>query len=300
MSDDKQIEHARAEGFTIGYGQGGRVAGGALPAGVTPLVTRGNDVYGFQTRVGLGQLAVLGDAGMISNGLVCFPGFDNAAFLRQLFDRLTPRWCREGVGRWDCRRFGHISSAPSKQGLNETALRALRPDAAWAVDHHYRHLTWEQEPRTGLGQEVWAHLPVSLAAVEAGGRSTVPLHWLRLDGDRPGPACEVELQGTVSRGREAVDVHAIGRTNSRRLTWADLAEDVGRVGQAGTVEVAHTLLEVRAVLDTQGRPRCARWAQSQIVYARNSASDHYGYEIVLLSSSGVIAPRAAEEGTVSG
>ena len=44
--------------------------------------------------VGKGKLIVLGDAGLVSNGLFCFPGFDNAAFIQDVFRRLRPAWTK--------------------------------------------------------------------------------------------------------------------------------------------------------------------------------------------------------------
>jgi len=50
------------------------------------LTYQGN-TYGFETNVGKGKLVVLGDAGMISNGLLCFPGFDNEAFTMEVINK---------------------------------------------------------------------------------------------------------------------------------------------------------------------------------------------------------------------
>lgn len=62
------------------------------------------------------------------------------------------------------------------------------------------------------------------------------------------------------------------------------------------MEILHTLFELRAVLDTAGRPRRARWSQGQILFARNPNSLHYGYEILLNSANGAVLPRTRSEG----
>jgi hypothetical protein len=169
MSSGEVIEPARSgggpglEGFTIGYGQGGRLSSDRLPPGFGPLLTHQGMVYGFIGQVGAGCLAVMGDAGLISNGLMCFPGFDNAVFLRQVFARLSPPWCSRATGRWDLLRYGHLSGCPSPRSLTEEALKALRPQATWMVDHHYRHLYWDQERRQGVDSRVWGAVPVAIA-----------------------------------------------------------------------------------------------------------------------------------------
>jgi hypothetical protein len=294
MSDDNTIEVGRSGPFRVGYGQGGRVVGNALPAGVEPLITRDEHIYGFRTRIGQGKLAVLGDAGLASNGLVCFPGFDNAAFLHELFDGLAPRW-HDGPGRaWDVARFGHLSAAPGKQGMTEDLLRGLRPSATWEVDHHYRHLTWEGRGDQGQGETVWGQLPVPLEALSADHLVHGRLHWLRLDGDRPGPEMKVELTARPARGRDTTDWHVLGRARSDNLTWADLLENPAHAKALGKVEQVHGVFEMRVVCDADDECRAARWSQGQIVYARSAAAAHYGWEIMLTSASGVIVPRALD------
>lgn len=292
MSDDNTIEVGRSGDFRVGYGQGGRVVGESLPPGIQPLIVRDEHIYGFQTRIGKGKLAVLGDAGLASNGLVCFPGFDNAAFLKSLFADLAPRW-HEGASRqWDLLRFGHISAAPGKKGLTDSVLRAMRPQAAWTEDHHYRHLTWDGANRQGQGEAVWNELPIPLSAIHKDGPMPVKLNWLRLDGNRPGPECPVMLTTRGSRGTELTDWHLIGRAVADNLDWAALFEDIGHAKPLGKVDKVHMVFEMHLVTDRQGRPRSAKWSQGQIIYARSQDAVHYGWEIMLTSSSGVIAPRA--------
>lgn len=292
MSDDQTIERAKAGDYTIGYGQGGRVFGAKLPENVKPVMTRDGQVYGFEKRIGSGKLVVLGDAGMISNGLVCFPGFDNATYIRELFQGLKPQWCNSAPQQWDLLHSGHISSAPSKTGLSEEIIRGLRPGAQWMEDHHYRHLTWEAPLQKGQGDEVWQQLPVSIADLH-GRQATARLTWAKLDSDEPGAAIEVPLTINSTRHGMGTDLHVLGRAQARDLNWSDLSANPTPLQCAGKIEVSHVVFELKLVLDSAGKPRSARWSQGQITYARSETAVHYGYEIVLNSTSGVIAPRSA-------
>jgi len=291
MSDDDQIEPAQAGSYRIGYGQGGRVWQAALPPACEPLLTYEGNIYGFKTQVGAGTLVVLGDAGMISNGLLCFPGFENAAFFNELFTTLVPSWSA-GVARWDALRYGHLSAAPSTTGLSEEILRALHPDAEWMEDHHYRHLTWTREAHTGADAGVWSAAPVDIAGLVDSPAAVAPLRWLSLDGQVEGPDVEVALAVNTTRRRESTDLHAIGRVQTTELAWADLCRIPERLVSAGDIQHTHLLFELHAVFDAEGRPRCARWSQGQLLYARNPNSLHYGWEVLLTSDNGVIAPRA--------
>lgn len=290
MSDDKTIEKARSASTVVGYGQGGRVFGGRLPAGAEPLITYGDNLYGFLIRVGKGALAVIGDAGMLSNGLVCFPGFDNATFAKDLFRKISPVWCKQGIRSWDYRASAHLSGAPSQSGLNEEILRSLRPKARWIVDHHYRHLAWDRDSATQCDQAVWQKLPVSLESLR--GSVQVSLNALCLDTDEPGRRFPMDLVVRRAASESGSDIHAIGRAHLADLSWKDISHSPERFRPAGEVERVSLVFEMKAVLDPRGNPLRARWSQGQFLYARNPASAHYGYEIILASASGVIAPRA--------
>ena len=290
MSDDKTIELARSGTHRVGYGQGGRVWQGQLPVGVTPLITRDDNIYGFQTQVGKGKLAVVGDTGSLSNGLMCFPGYDNAAFFRNLFQQLKPAWHGNASTRWNGKRFFSISCAPGKDGISESLIRSFRPDAEWMEDHHYRHLTWSQPLGSDRGPEIWKQLPLPIQPLSHEGTLSARLKYLTLDGERPGPECPISLTAKTTRQGTCVDLHVIGRTHSKRLVWNDLFENPAPLLPLGTVDQVHTMFELRAVCDREGRPLSARWNQGQILYARSSLSAHYGYEIVLSSASGLILP----------
>ena len=294
MSDDKIIEPARSGNWRIGYGQGGRVHEGKLPSGSKALLTYKDNVYGFETPIGKGRLIVLGDTGMISNGLFCFPGFENAGFLREIFGRLTPSWCKHLPTLWDYLGYAHISAAPSKGGLTEATLRALRPEAQWMEDYHYRHLYWEQAAMKGAGATCWQRCPVPLAELREKDRFSTELQWLSIDTVDPGPSIPLDLAVNASVSAGGTDLHLMGRAQSEDLRWSDLCAEPNRLQAAGEIDVVHTVFQLTARLDGSGAPRSATWSQGQIVYARSGKADHYGYEIMLLSESGLIAPRVAD------
>lgn len=290
MSDDNTIELAQSGSFNVGYGQGGRVLGTSLPEPLQPLLTHEGTIYGFETPVGKGRLAVIGDAGLVSNGLVCFPGFDNAAFVRDVFERLTPAWCETSPTQWSHQSFGNISCAPGKDGLREEVIKSLRPDAKWHEDHHYRHLTWQRDVVSPAGAEVWDNLPVKIDGDAA--TITAQLNLLSLDSDAVGPDFSVDLKVNRSRSCDEIDVHAIGRGHVRDVKWNELCEEPTRFSNAGTIEVVHAVFEMRLRLGADGTPLAARWSQGQILYARSSSAVHYGWEIILTSGGGSIAPHA--------
>src|SRR5437868_4130472 len=60
MSDDNTILPSKHGELTVGYGQGGRVLGGKLPSGASPLLTYEGEIFGFQVKRGQGKLAVVG------------------------------------------------------------------------------------------------------------------------------------------------------------------------------------------------------------------------------------------------
>ena len=301
MSNDDVIEPAQAGApcigdgqgaLCVGYGQGGRVWNAELPPSCEPLLTFEGNIYAFQTRVGAGTLVVLGDTGMISNGLMCFPGFENAAFFHGVFQQLAPSWSA-GATRWDCLRYGHLSAAPSATGLSEEILRALRPDAEYMIDHHYRHLTWQDEALKGAGADVWADAPVDIAGLVSSRSAVAPRRWLSLDGQGDGPEVAIPLTVETARRRDGADLHAIGRVQTAGLAWGDLCRDPGLFAPAGEIQQTHLVFELHAVLDADGRPQRARWSQGQLLYARNPRSLHYGWEVLLTSDNGVISPRTA-------
>lgn len=290
MSDDSIIEPAQSGSQRVGYGQGGRVLGGRLPKGAEALLTYQGNVYGFFMQVGAGKLAVLGDAGMMSNGLVCFPGFENTAFMRGVFDRIRPAWCGGNATQMDCLKHWHISAAPSSNGLNETTLRGLRPDAEWIVDHHYRHLVWEASAQPVPPETARQVLPLDFAVIGEQKLVEVPLQWVKLDRDVPGPTVPVRLHVQRRQDHQGVELHVLGRAISRQIAWSDVCQNEMFLQNGGRLTEAHAVFEARILLDSAHALRAARWQQGQIFYAQSPQSLHYGYEIVLNSASGVISP----------
>ena len=138
------------------------------------------------------------------------------------------------------------------------------------------------------GSRVWERLPV---AIDSPGKS-VRLRWLKLDDDTPGPEFTMELNTNANRNCDSGDLHIIGRTQSRQLTWRDVCRNPQHMRRAGHIAEAHVVFEMKAVVDRNGVPRCARWSQGQIIYARNPRAGKYGYEIIMNSQSGVIVPCA--------
>ena len=291
MSSADIIEPAQADGRTIGYGQGGRVLG-SLPAGLEPLLTYEGMVYGFRARIGGGTIVVLGDAGMISNGLLCFPGFENLAFFRDLVTGMRPAWERGWSGGWTLARAGNVSAGPTPDV--EPIFRRLRPDAVWTETFHYRNMVWESHETLASGDAVAAALPIAALpiAAPAGVRGTLKaaLRWQRLDSVEPGPAVPVDLTVRSTRtGDDVEDLWITGRAESTTLAWTDIC------GLREWTDRGTTLVRVCLVFDQRltlvdGRLRAARWHQGQIAYAVNPAAAHYGYEIVVSSAQGVIAP----------
>ena len=289
MSDDTRIEPAQAGDLRFGYGQGGRVKDARLPEGAEPLITFEGNIYGFAMRVGAGTLAVVGDAGSISNGLFCYPDFDNAEVYRILFARLRPGWLNGA--RWDCQTFFTLSAAPGKSGLTEETLCSLQPEAAWTVDHHFRHLTWSVDEALGADDDVWTYLPLDLTGILDEQAVTVPFHWAPLDGRHPTPAAEIELTVQAARGRHGADLLLTGRTQSEAVAWSDLCPVPERLDPAGKLERIHAVFLLRAVLDSDGKPLRARWSLGQNLYARHPNAVKPGYARLLNSRSGVILPR---------
>jgi hypothetical protein len=292
MSDAHAIERAESGDLIVGYGQGGRLIGDRLPQGFEPLLTFKGNTYGFVGRVGDGTLAVIGDTGLISNGLLVFPGFENAKFLERLFKRLRPSWCDRPSGKWSLRRFAHLSSAPTETGgMSEKTMRSLRPQAEWMVDHHYRHLYWDLEHLPSGGDEVWSRCPVRLDASAAKAQA-VKLRWLTLDSDRPGAEFEVKVAALPAAGNDGTDIRLYGRHVAESLPWSAIAERPETFAGLGTPERVHCIFELQGKVGPDGRPRWARWRQGQTLYARSPGKERYGYEVILSSQSGSIGPSA--------
>jgi hypothetical protein len=287
MSSADIIEPARAGGRIIGYGQGGRVLG-PLPDGVEPILTYEGMVYGFRARLGTGSIVVMGDAGLISNGLVNFPGFDNLAFLRQLIGDLAPAWEHGWNGRWLASRAGNVSGGPTIE--MQPLFRRLRPDAEWIETYHYRNLVWENRSLVSL-DDVLATLPVGLETARTAGRITASLTWQRIDSTTPGPVVPVDLVTRTSRSGDVEDITISGRTESMTLHWPDLCSLPEWIDRPSRLARVSLVFEERLTV-LAGRLRAARWHQGQLAYAHDASAAHYGYEIVVSSEQAVFAPSA--------
>jgi hypothetical protein len=290
MSDDKTIERAQAGSLCVGYGQGGRVLTTSLPDNAMPLITYKNNVYGFKVKHGNGCLVVVGDTGMISNGLICFPDFENAIFFKNIFKTLSPRWKSVKPNCWDFRSYAQISTVPNKNGIDENILRGMRPEAVWIDDHHYRHLVWDEIPLTSVHDKIWNEIPFEISKIKKESKACLTLSWLPLNANMLGPKTHLNVSINALEGREFTDLHIIGRTQCDQLAW-DGFLNIESKSMASKIEQVHMIFEMKLVLDKEDQPLCARWSQGQIIYAKNLQSDHYGYEIVLSSRNSVISPR---------
>ena len=131
---------------------------------------------------------------------------------------------------------------------------------------------------------------MDVASLAQATTAPVRLHWLRLDEDRSGPAFSLDLKVTASQGPGSTDLHAIGRTGPGRVTWPDLCQTAEKM--PGAIEQVHGFFELKAVLDPAGGLRQARWTQSQLLHVRSPQAGRNGFESILSSASGVLAPSA--------
>ncbi|HRI82139.1 MAG TPA: hypothetical protein PLF88_06865 [Opitutaceae bacterium] len=293
MSDENRILPASGGPFTVGYGQGGRVFGARLPVGAQPLLSFGKDVFGFVLPVGAGKLAVVGDAGLASNGLYHFPGFENAAFLRKLFSDMAPAWASGPAKGFERLEFGHLSCATSAQGISEDMFKALRPAAKFAVDHHYRHLTHEGRPEFCSPAEADAHLPVTPAA--AAGQLSVWAGFphVNMSDGFPAVSFGLELHVTEKRSASGTDYLISGNHVSERPGWADIGADPAAFGLIGELARVSTVVQIMAGTHADGSLHHYVMKQGQIAYIRNARNPHYGFDILLGSRNFVVAPTAA-------
>ena len=285
MSDDAQILPAKSGPFTVGYGQGGRVLGG-LPEDAEELLSWNGETYGFIKPVGKGKLAVIGDAGLVSNGLYGFPTFDNRAFIGDLIGRLMPSFT---PGRFDKLTYGSVSCATNKDGISEELFRSLRPDAEFQIDHHYRHLVWE-DPRESVAADAVA-LPFELKDIENADSIEASIPYIpAMEGKETGSfRFPLAVQKTV-RGN-GVEYFISGTVFSEDMTWEDIGADPGIFGKIGQLLRVNTVVQI--LLGTEdGVLKWATCKQGQITYDRNVKNPAYGYDIFLASRCAVYAPKA--------
>jgi hypothetical protein len=285
MSSADIIEPATGLGRTIGYGQGGRVRGD-LPAGMEPVLTYQGMTYGVRTKLDAGSIVVLGDAGLASNGLVSFPGYENLTFVLELVEAMRPAWERGWQGPWTTTRSGSVSMAPARSV--EPLFRALRPAATWSETFHYRHLTWDARETVPTLETVLADAPVRLDLIHAGS-FTAEVALQRLDSDVPGPKHPIAFAGRRVLNGDVTDVHVLGRADLTGAVWADVCGQSGWIGRGTNLERISVVVDQRVTF-VAGELRSARWQSGQLIYARTTEAAHYGYEIVVSSERFVVAP----------
>jgi len=293
MSDDNTILPAKHGGMTVGYGQGGRVQGGSLPAGATPLLTCDGEMFGFVMKKGQGKLAIVGDAGLVSNGLYHFPGFDNAAFLAKLFRDMSPAWAGGPAKHFECLEFGHVSCGTSEQGISEKLFKTLRPRARFEIDHHYRHLTFEDKPAIVAAHEVATRLPLSLD-VAAGKKSAMGrFSFVNVCDGRGTAPLEITLNVAEKESEIGTDYLISGTHVSEKVTWIDIGADPVAFDAIGQLVRVNMIVQIMAGTHPDGSLRYYSMKQGQILYDRNSKNTHYGFDILLCSRNVVYAPTVA-------
>ena len=293
MSDDNIILPAKHGNMTVGYGQGGRVLDGKLPSGAEPLLTCEGEMFGFVMKKGLGKLAVIGDAGVVSNGLYHFPGFDNAAFLTKLFQDMSPAWASGPAQAFECFEFGHVSCGTSEQGISENIFRTLRPQARFEIDHHYRHLTFESKPATISAPAVPPRLPFRLETVV--GKKTVrgKFHFVNVCDGRGTTELEMGLNVSEKKSEIGTDYLITGTHVSENATWSDIGADPAIFGAIGNLVRVNTIVQIQAGTNPDGSLRYYSMKQGQILYDRNTRNRHYGFDILLGSRNVVYSPTVA-------
>ncbi|MEJ1972465.1 MAG: hypothetical protein WDM96_08440 [Lacunisphaera sp.] len=292
MSDDSKILPARHGRLVVGYGQGGRVLGGKLPAGAKPLLTYRGEQFGFILQHGRGQLAVVGDAGLVSNGLYHFPGFDNAVFLAKLFRDLSPAWSAGPAPAFECFSFGHVSCATSEHGISEKLFRTLRPQARFEVDHHYRHLTHEDKAVTVSARRAGELLPVPLAALAGAKTVKAGFPFVNICDGRKTSTLQMELNVSARQSEIGTDYVVAGNRISEKIRWEDLGADPKLFAPVGKLVRVSTIVQIHAGTHPDGSLRYYTVKQGQILYDRNARNPHYGFDILLASRNRVFSPTA--------
>lgn len=286
MSDDNEILPAKSGDFTVGYGQGGRVLGNELPDGAQALIRWDNEINGFIKKVGKGAIAVIGDAGVVSNGLYGFPTFDNRAFILDLIHKLLPQEL-EVPTKFEKMTYSHLSAGTSDDGISEKLFMSLYPEGEFKRDHHYRHIVWETPAEEIAAEDVV--LPFNLADLEGKDSITLELPLIAVKPGQPVKKLPFDLHVVATSKLGYTEYLVTGTTFTEGLDWADIGASVEEFGKRG-----EKLLRVNTVIQYQlevkdGKLCWAALKQGQIFYAR-SDNHHYGYNILLGSHSEVYSP----------
>lgn len=289
MSDDNRILPAESGKYIVGYGQGGRAKGAKLPAEAKPLLTFEGDVFGFTKEVGKGKIAVIGDAGLISNGLYGFPTFQNKAFLEELMDSLQPGF-DELPDTFEKVTYGNVSTAPSPEGIHEALFRSLREDARYRVDHHYRHLLWETAGEKVSAAQAESELPFTLADLQ-GKTVEIKLKPIPVNEGRATKELTMTLNVASTQKGEVTEYLVTGNQINEGLTWEDAGADPEVFGKLGELLRVNTVVQIQLAVQ-QGKLKYAAVKQGQILYDHNLRNVHYGFDILLASSCAVYSPSA--------
>jgi hypothetical protein len=290
MSDDDSILPARHGDLTVGYGQGGRVWEGKLPPGAEPLLTFKGEIFGFTLRLGRGKLAVVGDSGLVSNGLYHFPGFQNAAFLAKLFGEMSPAWGTGPATAFERFGFGHVSAATSEQGITDRLFRTLRPRGRFEIDHHYRHSTHEDPSVRVEASEAVAALPINLAVLAGRKSVSARLPFVNVQEGLPTATFEASLNVSARSSGIGTDYVIAGSQVSDTSSWSDIGADPAVFGAIGELVRVNTIVQILAGTTPDGALRYFTLKQGQTLYDRNTRNPHYGFDILLASRNLVLAP----------
>lgn len=280
MSDDERMLPARYKDLTVGYGQGGRVDGG-IPGDAEVLLECEGEILGFRKKVGLGEIAVIGDAGSVSNGLYGFPTFDNRAFILDLIADLLKDG-GEVPERFEVQRYGMLSAAPNEAGLSEQAFRSLKADADFQIDHHYRHLVWEAPAeRIDVGA---ADLPFSLETIRSAENFDLTVPRIAYQDGRKAGALTLPVHVTKTVTGRDEEYLITGSVFEEGLDWDDVGADNEEFGRYGVVDRVNTVVQYMLGFH-DGALKWATAKHGQILYGLNPDGAHYGgYTVILLGS----------------
>lgn len=280
MSDDERMLPAKYKDLTVGYGQGGRVDGG-IPDDAEVLLECEGEILGFRKKVGLGEIAVIGDAGSISNGLYGFPTFDNRAFILDLISDLLGDG-GEVPETFELQRYGMLSAAPNEAGLSESVFRSLKADAEFQVDHHYRHLVWEAPAERLAASDVSLPFDPALLGKKTDFELTLPRIAYQ-DGREAGPVT-LPVHVTEQLSGDDAEYLVTGSLFEEGLGWEDVGVSPEEFGRYGIVDRVNTVVQYMLGFHC-GRLKWATAKHGQILYAKNPEGSHYGgYTVILLGS----------------
>ena len=294
MSDDNRILPASSGAFCVGYGQGGRVKNAALPSDAQKLLTFEDCEFGFIKKVGAGKIAVIGDAGLISNGLYGFPTFDNKAFLLDLIASLQPSYAnaKHGPEKFEKLCYGSISCAPSEEGINDCLFRTLMTDAVYKVDHHYRHLVWESKGAEITPEAALELLPFSLADLNGNKTIQVPITLIPVEDGKTAKTIDMQLNVVTTRKEHVKEYLVTGNTFTEGLSWEEIGASEAVFGAIGKLLRVNTVVQIELAVNEAGMLKYAAIKQGQILYDANIRNVHYGYDILLGSRCMVLSPSA--------